>query len=275
MPRRNTLCYATTELVTRIFLIGVFLYTESCTPFFRVIQDEEWWLYKNPRIEHQTVSTKLLFLFAILVPTITILIFGSTYKYSPRIDMVPAFMAFTLALVLNGNITNAIKLTVGRPRPDFFYRCFPDGHPPDGQPSMGHLECTGDLETIVEGRKSFPSGHSSFSFTGFGFCFFYLAGKLKCFSPSGRGKSWRLCLAILPLMVASLIGISRTCDYMHHWQDVCVGSTLGLFITYVCYRQYYPCLSHHKCYLSYMCNKERHDVQSHKDILPTTAAKHS
>jgi len=72
-------------------------------------------------------------------------------------------------------------LLLRRFRPDFVYRCWPDGQVPENAFSQAELNCTGLPDVITEGRKSFPSGHSSFAFATWGFVFLYVSGKIGSF----------------------------------------------------------------------------------------------
>jgi len=140
---------------------------------------------------------------------------------------------------LNRVITEALKNRVGRLRPDFLARCKWD--------ASRHV-CTGDIYQVLDGRKSFPSGHSSTAFVGMIFITLFLAGKTAalCFSitPS-RGaligsRFARLCLVLSPLAFAAWVAITRIEDYRHHKEDVIVGSVIGLFSGTVCYLLYWP-----------------------------------
>ncbi|KAL6007601.1 hypothetical protein ACLOJK_033100 [Asimina triloba] len=55
--------------------------------------------------------------------------------------------------LITGVITDAIKDAVGRPRPDFFWRCFPDGKP-KFDPVTTDVICHGVKSVIKEGHKS-------------------------------------------------------------------------------------------------------------------------
>ena len=66
------------------------------------------------------------------------------------------------------------------------------------------------------------------SFAGLGFLSLYLSGKIKAFDRQGHVA--KLCIVILPLLLASLVGISRVDDYRHHWEDVFVGGLIGLYL---------------------------------------------
>jgi len=42
-----------------------------------------------------------------------------------------------------------------------------------------------------------------------------------------RGHVAKLCIVLLPLLLAAMVAVSRVSDYWHHWQDVFAGGILG------------------------------------------------
>ncbi len=84
-----------------------------------------------------------------------------------------------------------------------------------------------DIHQILDGRKSFPSGHSSTAFVGMIFITLFLAGKTGalCFSitpfrgPLLRSRFARLCLVLLPLVSAAWVAITRVEDYVGRSSD--------------------------------------------------------
>ncbi|KAA0184946.1 hypothetical protein HAZT_HAZT010834 [Hyalella azteca] len=218
----------------------------SLEPFDRVLHAEELWLYKNPMSE-EFVPVYALWALVVGIPCIIfmfhfVLTFDAFSTYN-------TFMAFSLAVVANSLIVNTMQVMIGRPRPDFLQRCFPDGvvkwpsGDPDGGLGIGGVDfsalCTGNPEVILEGRKSFPSGCASLSFCGLGYLSLWLCQQFSVFT-TGRAQAWRFVLAMAPLGSAAFIALSRTCDYLHHWQDVLVGAMLGWSLAFVCYRLYHP-----------------------------------
>lgn len=124
------------------------------------------------------------------------------------------------AQFLTLSITNFLKITVGRLRPDFLGRCQPIGG-----------KCTGSLTDIIEGRKSFPSGHSSVSFCGS----FYLV----LFLREHETKYWvDVAVALFYLAESVVVAITRILDFRHHFFDVVSGACIGIFSASIIYAAY-------------------------------------
>ncbi|PAA89497.1 hypothetical protein BOX15_Mlig021581g2, partial [Macrostomum lignano] len=268
------------EVVIRIAMAVVFALLQHVAPRDRDIHPEELWLYRNKPTAPYFPSWLVVVMVTVVVPTLMMLLLQQRQQLQKQPQLLDSegssssgcssrratacqmmLLGYSLSLLLTGLITDAVKLIVGRPRPDFFYRCFPSGEarlvpaaaesgavPDDGEPAPQQLQqllllvpsaCTGDPDTVAEGRKSFPSGHASMSFASLAYVSFLLADWLQLFKSSARlAPSVRLLACLAPCLAASGIALSRLVDFHHHPEDVLAGSTLGLLVAFACHRCY-------------------------------------
>lgn len=103
-----------------------------------------------------------------------------------------------------------------------------------------------DHHVLHDGWRSYPSGHSSFAFSGLGWLALFLASQTHGIRP--RASLTTMLLVLAPLLGAALIAISRLEDYRHDVGDVVTGSALGFAVAYFNWRRYYPSLFAHDCH---------------------------
>ncbi|KAK4779477.1 hypothetical protein SAY87_015583 [Trapa incisa] len=218
-------------LIVLVIIEAVLLIIE---PFHRYVGEEMMTDLKYP-MKDNTVPFWAVPMIAILLPIVIFLVFYFIRR--DVYDLHHAILGLLFAVAITAVITDAIKDAVGRPRPDFFWRCFPNGKGVFHN-ITGDVLCTGEKKVIKEGHKSFPSGHTSWSFAGLSFTAWYLSGKIRVFDR--RGHVAKLCIVFLPLLFAALVGISRVDDYWHHWQDVFAGALIGTIVASFCYLQFFP-----------------------------------
>ncbi|XP_058088978.1 lipid phosphate phosphatase 2 isoform X1 [Magnolia sinica] len=205
-----------------LLLLGVIeVILNVIEPFYRFVGKDMMADLKYP-LQSNTVPIWAVPIIAVLLPLAIFIVYYIIRR--DVYDLHHAILGLLFSVLITGVMTDAIKDAVGRPRPDFFWRCFPDGKA-DYDPVTGNVICHGVKSVIKEGHKSFPSGHTSWCFAGLGFLAWYLSGKVRVFDR--RGHVAKLCIVFLPLLCAALVGISRVDDYWHHWQDVFAGGLLG------------------------------------------------
>ena len=134
-------------------------------------------------------------------------------------------------------ITDFLKATIARPRPNFYAKCefdYDNTH-----------ECLADPSHICEAQYSFPSGHSSLSACPMTYLACYFCGKLLAAlnkSEMPRCVKPLYCLSIgIPLIsVAVFVGATRVWDHHHFVGDVVAGLLLGIVTAFTVYHLYYP-----------------------------------
>jgi diacylglycerol diphosphate phosphatase / phosphatidate phosphatase len=146
-------------------------------------------------------------------------------------------------------LTHVFKNAIGRARPDLIARCMPEKGTPAHDLVTYHVCTQINSYKLNDGWRSFPSGHSSFAFSGLGYFALVLAGQLHTFRP--RTDLARVLITITPLIGAFLVAASRTADYRHDIYDVTAGSLLGFGMAYFGYRRYYGSIWHPQCHAPY------------------------
>ncbi|OEH78588.1 lipid phosphate phosphatase 2 [Cyclospora cayetanensis] len=151
--------------------------------------------------------------------------------------------------------TNALKKVVGSLRPHFIDVCNPDWSKVACKDSNGHqlyvgnFHCTGNVDQILEARRSFPSGHSSLAFGGMLFGVLYLQARLKWQEHKTapmrelshqQGAKGRLTeqlywlvqaavplLQVMMLLLGLYVAATRVVEHFHHGRDVAAGMAIG------------------------------------------------
>jgi diacylglycerol diphosphate phosphatase/phosphatidate phosphatase len=215
-----------------------------------------------PHAEVERVPVPMLLVYAAGLPVAfillaTLVVPGRSSKEKQHQFHV-GLLGLAISLAITAFITDTIKNGYGRPRPDLIARCKPQSVTPQDK-LVGMEVCTEpDHHTLYDGFRSFPSGHSSFSWGGLGYLSLYVApsarevyqqidvlkpcrffsGQLRALRPGS--DMTRVVVSGIPALGALLITLSRTEDYRHDIYDVTVGSLVGVLIAYYSYVRDFP-----------------------------------
>ncbi|KAM9791046.1 phospholipid phosphatase 3-like isoform X4 [Syngnathus typhle] len=218
-----------------VILVAVFLHKSPLPPYQRgfFCNDNSISLhYKS-----STVSNTVLTAVGVTVPVLSIII-GESYRIyflnegsksfvgNPYISaLYKQVGVFVFGCAISQSFTDIAKVSVGRLRPHFLDVCKPDFTTINC--SLGYItdyQCQGPESRVQEARKSFFSGHASFSMYTMLYLVFYLQSRF----------SWHGARLLRPLTQFTLImmsfytGLSRVSDHKHHPTDVLGGFVQGV-----------------------------------------------
>lgn len=157
-------------------------------------------------------------------------------------DFHRGFLGLLISIVASSWFQVICKILIGGLRPNFLSTCQPDISKAQGQGYGGMYYdksvCTGDMDQVLDGLESFPSGHSNCAFAGLLYLSLYLNAKLKLFGPV-YPRTWKLFVVVAPTLAATILSLSRLLDYTHHWYDILAGALIGIFFAFAAYRMQY------------------------------------
>jgi len=167
------------------------------------------------------------------------------------------FLSLAWCLAATLMLTSIIKSTVGSLRPHFVSVCDPDIECSSYNMSsyIDEYTCrTTNQHRITDARRSFPSGHASFSAATMAFNILYIEYQsqyINYISYSGQSSTsanmykdtlLKPFLEICLIGVAVFIAMSRVLDYYHHLIDVLIGFLLGTVMGLLVGRESLKCI---------------------------------
>ncbi|KAJ3274229.1 hypothetical protein HDV01_003302 [Terramyces sp. JEL0728] len=206
--------------LTAILFFGVYLICKYTEPFNRPFDPTD----KSISHPHLPDIVKIYQVY-IVVLILPIIVFSLTGKVLKVLEF---YLVYLVGLSMNIASNEFFKIVAGRLRPDFLDRCKPDGN-----------VCTGDYATVLDGRKSFYSGHSSGSFYAYAFIMLFMLHKgnmlLGVLITRRISVSFSLFAAVILSFLPFYVAISRTEQYVHFPTDVLTGSLAGIAIASLVY----------------------------------------
>ncbi|XP_063283714.1 phospholipid phosphatase 3 isoform X2 [Pelobates fuscus] len=192
-------------------------------------------------IKKSTVSVPLLLTLGVLVAIVSIIV-GEFFRIHYLKERSHSFIqnpyvaalykqagCFIFGCAISQSFTDIAKVSIGRLRPHFLAVCDPVYNTTNC--SLHYIvdyECRGSESKVREARKSFFSGHASFSMYTMLYLVFYLQARF-----TWRGaRLLRPLLQFTLLMMSFYTGLSRVSDHKHHPSDVLAGFVQGAVVAY-------------------------------------------
>ncbi|CAH2310470.1 phospholipid phosphatase 3 [Pelobates cultripes] len=222
-----------------VSLPAVVLNTSAVTPYQRGFYcNDESIRYE---IKKSTVSVPLLLTLGVLVAIVSIIV-GEFFRIHYLKERSHSFIqnpyvaalykqagCFIFGCAISQSFTDIAKVSIGRLRPHFLAVCDPVYNTTNC--SLHYIvdyECRGSESKVREARKSFFSGHASFSMYTMLYLVFYLQSRF-----TWRGaRLLRPLLQFTLLMMSFYTGLSRVSDHKHHPSDVLAGFVQGAMVAY-------------------------------------------
>lgn len=111
-------------------------------------------------------------LYAGVIPLLLLVLWTAVFRPGGHKAHV-TILGLLTSLVLASFLADVVKNAVGRPRPDLLARCKPAKGTPRHELVTIDVCTEKDHHKLHDGWRSFPSGHSTFAFSGLGFLALY------------------------------------------------------------------------------------------------------